>query len=156
MDTKQFINTVRKVVREEIRNVIKEELTEILREGLQSTVTDLNPTSKKQPVTETKRVNTKRRVSFEDNSFKDILNQTDPLMEDNHVGSYANMMNEEMETLKFSAGDAQGFGMQRQSAPSVMEDPETGKSYDVDPVVQKALTRNYSDLMSAINKKKQG
>ena len=154
MDTKQFINTVRKVVREEMRNIIKEELTEILREGLQSTISEMKSPAKKQPVTETKRVNTNRKVSFGETSFKDILNQTDPLMESSPIGSYANMMNEEMETLRFSSRDAQGFGMQRQSAPSTMEDPETGKTYEVDPIVQKALTRDYSALMNAMNKKK--
>jgi hypothetical protein len=60
--------------------------------------------------------------------------------------------------------DAMNFGAMRQnmkeamgvtpSAPKVMEDPETGKVYEVDPVVQQAMTRDYSALMKAINKKK--
>ena len=158
MDTKKFISVFRNVVREEIRNVIKEELTEILREGLQSTISEMKQPTKKAPVTETKRVTPRKRVSFEETKFSDILNETDPLVENTPTTSYAQMMNEEMETLKFSSRDAQGFGMARQSqsAPSVMEDPETGKTYEVDPVVQKALTRDYSALMGAINKKKQG
>jgi hypothetical protein len=35
-----------------------------------------------------------------------------------------------------------------------MEDPETGKTYDVAPEVQKALTRDYSALMKAMDAKK--
>jgi hypothetical protein len=35
-----------------------------------------------------------------------------------------------------------------------MEDPETGKTYEVAPEVQQALTRDYSSLMKAINAKK--
>ena len=35
-----------------------------------------------------------------------------------------------------------------------MEDPETGKTYEVAPEVAQAMTRDYSALMSAINKKK--
>jgi hypothetical protein len=35
-----------------------------------------------------------------------------------------------------------------------MEDPETGKNMKVDPVVAKALTRDYRSLMKAIDKKK--
>jgi len=38
--------------------------------------------------------------------------------------------------------------------PSVMADPETGKSLQVDPVVAKAMTRDYSALMKAMDKKK--
>jgi hypothetical protein len=40
------------------------------------------------------------------------------------------------------------------STPAVMEDPETGKIYDVAPEVQQAITRDYSALMKAMNKKK--
>ena len=100
MNTKQFINAVRNVVREEIRTVIKEELTEILREGLQSTISEMKQPTKRATVTETKRVTPRKKVSFEETKFSDILNQSDPLTEDNHMGSYANMMNEEMETMK--------------------------------------------------------
>ena len=37
---------------------------------------------------------------------------------------------------------------------SVMADPETGKTLKVDPVIAKAMTRDYSALMKAIDKKK--
>jgi hypothetical protein len=39
-------------------------------------------------------------------------------------------------------------------APAVMEDPETGKVYNVAPEVASAITRDYSALMKAIDKKK--
>jgi hypothetical protein len=38
--------------------------------------------------------------------------------------------------------------------PKVMEDPETGKTYEVAPEVQQAMTRDYSALMKAMNKKR--
>jgi hypothetical protein len=38
--------------------------------------------------------------------------------------------------------------------PTIMEDPEDGKVYEVKPEVQQALTRDYSALMKAINNKK--
>jgi hypothetical protein len=61
-----------------------------------------------------------------------------------------------------TSADARGFGMLRQNmnnsitsaAPKVMDDPETGKTYEVAPEVAKALTRDYSQLMKAINNKK--
>ena len=40
------------------------------------------------------------------------------------------------------------------AAPTVIEDPESGKVLQVDPVVAKAMTRDYSELMKAIAKKK--
>jgi hypothetical protein len=68
------------------------------------------------------------------------------------------MMNENYQDLSFTSDDARGFGMmrtgQQSAAPQVMNDPETGKTFEVDPAVQKAMTRDYSALMKAIDKKK--
>ena len=144
MDSKTLVNALKSAVRE----VIKEELTEILREGLQSTITEMKQTT---PKTTTK----KSGVNFKRNTFSDVLNDTTSLREQVPVSSYAQLMNEEMETLSFSSRNAQGFGMQRQAvAPQIMEDPETGKNMKVDPVIAKAMTRDYSALMKAIDKKK--
>jgi len=144
MDSKTLVNALKSAVRE----VIKEELTEILREGLQSTITEMKQTT---PKTTTK----KSGVNFKRNTFSDVLNDTTSLREQAPVSSYAQLMNEEMETLSFSSRNAQGFGMQRQAAaPQIMEDPETGKNMKVDPVIAKAMTRDYSALMKAIDKKK--
>jgi hypothetical protein len=149
MDSKTLVNALKSAVRE----VIKEELTEILREGLQSTVTEM-----KQPVKTEKTTKMPKRttgVKFSKNNFSDILNETTSMREQSTVPSYAELMNEEMETMKFTSRNAQGFGMQRQAAaPQVMEDPESGKNMKVDPIVAKAMTRDYSALMKAIDKKK--
>jgi len=69
-----------------------------------------------------------------------------------------------MDEIRMTSSDAQGFGMMRQNmkesmglapaAPKVMEDPETGKVFEVAPEVAQAMTRDYSALMKAINKKK--
>ena len=63
-----------------------------------------------------------------------------------------------MPDMSFNSNDSQGFGMIRgNSAPSVMADPDTGKDMVVDPVIAKAMTRDYSGLMKAMdNKKKKG
>ena len=55
--------------------------------------------------------------------------------------------------------NAKNFGVQSTmtaapAAPQVMQDPETGKSMKVDNVIAKAMTRDYSALMKAIDKKK--
>ena len=169
MDTKTLVKALKMAVRE----VIKEELTEILREGLQSTINEMaNSTPKKTKAVQTypgsvppapKR---KPAVQFNENRWASVLNETEPLREDTPIGmnNYSELMNEGIDEISFTSRDAQGFGMARRSmqnayaptlqAPTEMEDPETGKVYDVAPEVQQALTRDYSALMAAINKKK--
>jgi hypothetical protein len=165
MDTKTLVKALKTAVRE----VIKEELTEILREGLQSTINEMAQ-PKKSVKTETVRVaprmvnesNRKPKVQFSENKWASVLNETDGLVESNSnaLTDYAQLMTEGMDELRFTSKDAQGFGMMRQqmqsttSAPKVMEDPETGKVYDVTPEVADAMTRDYSALMKAMNKKK--
>jgi hypothetical protein len=165
MDTKTLIKALKVAVRE----VVKEELTEILREGLQSTITEM-----KQPVKTTNMPGhrnppaapKRKAVQFSENKWASILNETDALTENQPLvmNSFKDAMNEGMEEIKMTSQNAQGFGMSRQSmkqsmglaptAPQVMEDPETGKTYEVAPEVQQALTRDYSALMKAINAKK--
>ena len=161
MNSKQLIGLLKQAVRE----VVKEELTEILREGLQSTINEMSQPKKtskmpghRNPPTPPSR---KPKVQFNENKWASILNATEELQEKTMpIESYAELMNESYDTMSFTSRDAQGFGMTRQnmksttSAPAVMEDPETGKIYEVAPEVQQALTRDYSALMSAINKKK--
>jgi len=150
MEQKTFFTILKKTIREEVRNVIKQELSEILKEGLQSTVNELK--EEKMPK---KKLVKKSNLKFKKTGFADVLNETTQLTENNPVGNYAEMMNESYNDLSFTAKDAQGFGMMRQNqAPSVMEDPETGKNMQVDPVVARAMTRDYSDLLKAMDKKK--
>ena len=156
MESKKFIQTLRKVIQEEVRAVIKQELTEILQEGLQSTISELQPTKKPiqeqiarpQYPTTTK----KNKVKFKKTKYSDILNETNSLREQTTVGDYASMMNED---IVMTSKDAVGFGMQRNgSAPATMVDPETGKNMQVDSVVADAITKDYSALMKAIDRKK--
>ena len=74
------------------------------------------------------------------------------------VSKYASMMNESYNDLSYNSTDAQAFGMMRGNTqttmPSVMHDPETGKDMAVDPALAKALTRDYSGLLKAMDKKK--
>lgn len=166
MDSKTLIKALKQAVRE----VVKEELTEILREGLQSTITEMkqprrttNMPGHRNPPAPPKRKST---AQFTENKWASILNETDPLTEQAPLAmnSFSDLMNENVDELSFTSTDARGFGNMRQNmqqamglapqAPSVMEDPETGKTYEVAPEVQKALTRDYSALMKAVNKKK--
>lgn len=164
MDSKTLIKALKVAVRE----VIKEELTEILREGLQSTITEMQqPATKRQasPPPVAKR----KTVQFAENRFANILNETDPIVEQAPLAmnSFADMMNEGMDdTITMTSQDARGFGAMRETmraaitgqpaAPTVMEDPETGKTFEVPVEVQQAMTRDYSALVKAMNKKRGG
>ena len=151
MEQKKFIQVLKKVVKETVREVIKEELTEILQEGLKSTGDDLKKT--KQIVKNTKPV--KKHNMFKENKFANILNQTEVTKETTTTSDYANLMNED---IVMTSNNAQNFGMQRSmqsnAAPSVI-DAETGQNIPVqDAAIANAMTRDYSALMKAIDKKK--
>lgn len=157
MDTKTLVKALKTAVRE----VIKEELTEILREGLQSTIVEMKQPTKtnvnqipKQPVKS-------KSVQFNDNKWASVLNETDSLVEQQPLAmnSFRDLMNEGMDEIRMTSRDAVNFGANRQiinhsNTPTIMEDPEDGKVYDVAPEVQQALTRDYSALMKAIDRKK--
>jgi hypothetical protein len=165
MDSKTLIKALKVAVRE----VIKEELTEILRDGLQSTIVEMaqpkqvaNIPARKNSISQTKKSN----VQFTDNKWASILNETDPISDPQPMAmnSFRDIMNEGMEEIRMTSRDAVNFGAMRQNmkeavgiapaAPKIMEDPETGKTFDVPQEVQQAMTRDYSALMKAINKKK--
>jgi hypothetical protein len=171
MDSKTLIKALKTAVRE----VIKEELTEILRDGLQDTINEMAQPKKKINVDPLKVINVptkmanenvkKTKVQFSENKWASVLNETDSLVEQtpSAMNSFADIMNEGIDDIHMTSADAQGFGMMRQNMQSsisipttlsVMEDPETGKVYNVDPTVAQAMTRDYSSLMKAINKKK--
>ena len=157
MEQKTFFTVLKKTIREEVRNVIKQELSEILKEGLQSTINELQ----EENITSKKKINKsvskfkKSSPKFKKTGFADILNETSILSETTPVSNYANIMNESYNDLSFTSKDAAGFGMMRQNqVPSVMEDPETGKSMQVTDTIARAMTKDYSQLMKAIDKKK--
>jgi len=166
MDSKTLIQALKRVVREEVRSVIQEELTEILREGLQTTITEMKRPVKTHNVSRQQNMPVKKKPMFEENRWASVLNETDPLSEQQPLAmnSFRDIMNEGIDEIRMSSKDAVNFGMMRQNmkesmgiaptAPKIMEDPETGKVYEVDPTVAAAMTRDYSGLMKAINKKK--
>ena len=152
MDAKTLVKVMKQVVREEMRSVIKQELTEILREGLHSTVNELNEQSTPPPP-----VKKKNKVKFNRTNFSDILNETESLREQS---PYAQLN----EDIAMTSADAAGFGALREkmraqisgidAVPEVIQDPESGRNLKVDPVVAKAMTRDYSALMRAMDAKK--
>ena len=150
MENKKFIQIMKKIVREEMRSVIKQELTEILQEGLSSTISQLQ---EKQNNNVIKRKNTK--TLFKENKFSDILNETEQIREEITPSKYASLMSED---IHMTSADAMNFGMQRKSGTNLsptVTDVETGETLSVqDPAIAKAMPRDYSALMKAIDKKR--
>lgn len=174
MDNKTFILALKKIIREELKTVIKQELTEILKEGLKPTISEIKQTAPVNRATnqpaywlEPIKSSASKKAVFAENKWASVLNDTDPLIEQQPLAmnSFSDMMNESYDDqITMTSKDAAGFGVMRQNmaaamglapqAPRVMEDPETGKVYDVDPTVAAAMTRDYSAIMKAIDKKK--
>ena len=174
--------TLLKVLKVAVREVIQEELTDILREGLQSTISEMKqPATKRQapppPRAPQPRVMmegglppkpaaTNRKPTFNDSRYAKILNETDPMEEHRPLAmnSFSDLVNEGMDEIRMTSADARGFGAMRENmraqmmgqpaAPATMQDPETGKTFEVTPDVAAAMTRDYSALMQAMNKKK--
>ena len=151
MKQDKFINVLKKVIHEEVRSVIKQELTEILQKGLEPTVQEIQESTKTN-VTQKKSNSINNKVKFKENKFSNILNETPKLAETKTASDYASLMSED---IVMTSKDAQGFNMLRnQNTTNVIHDPETGKNIDIDPAIQKAMNRDYSALMKAIDKKK--
>lgn len=163
MSQSKLISVLKQVVAEEVRKVIKEELSEILQEGLQSTINEMKiDVSEKSSSYQEKPagIRSKRKVNFKENKFSSILNDTESLRENTplDMNSYSELMTED---ITMTSADAMNFGAARKmpmqhnmTAPAVMTDPETGKNMEVDPMVAKAMNRDYSALMKAIDKKR--
>lgn len=137
MDNKTFFQEIRKIIREEVslalkkKNTQKEPLegfTEEIKQGMKLHA-EFNEANKKPTI-------------------QDLLNETRKTMISGD------------KTLNFTSADAQNFrssmtealGYGGSSIPKV--DINGISVHQLDPVVEKALTRNYTDVMNAIKKNK--
>ena len=92
---------------------------------------------------------------FKENKFSDILNETTAIRETQGPSDYAKLMQED---INMTSADALNFGIQRRvstNSQPIVTDAETGQAVAVeDPAIANAMTRDYSALMKAIDKKK--
>ncbi len=143
MKTQGFVKLLRKVIREEVRNVIVKELRPILNEAnikkhdinLQE-VADI-PLQPKQPVM--------KKQFTKNTALNDILNET------------AATPPAEWNSVNFRSDMAEAFGMQSSNTPLATKGIN-GERVDMnnEAVVStvNAMTKDYSALMKAIDKKK--
>jgi hypothetical protein len=159
MDSKSFVKVMRKLISEEVRKAVRAEMRTLLKEQK----TDHRKSMKHgmdmyQETRTPKPVARKRDTSFtKDSVLNDLLNETALTM--NPKEMYGDRPMVSQDTLSFGSNDAQGFGMMRQHAQQPVTDinnnPADTSNVKVAAVVDN-ITKDYSSLMSAINKKKGG
>ena len=159
MDSKSFVKVMRKLISEEVRKAVRAEMRTLLKEQK----TDHRKSMKHgmdmyQETRTPKPVARKRDTSFtKDSVLNDLLNETALTM--NPKEMYGDRPMVSQDTLSFGSNDAQGFGMMRQHAQQPVTDinnnPVDTSNVKVAAVVDN-ITKDYSSLMSAINKKKGG
>ena len=166
------VNDLKKIIREEVTKVVRKELVGFVKLLGESNKPKAKPKQKikKKPVTEQSLKD--MLGDFENNNFQeqkpkqklsnnpvlnDILNETQ-----GHNGS-PKPGHEEYPTMgggtydKSRMAEMMGYGANafgQQASP--MTTPEGAPITNVPDPVAKAMTRNYGDLMKAIDKKKQG
>ena len=143
MKTNGFVKLLRKVIREEVRNVIVKELKPILNEvninkhdiNLHEVIDTPKPT--KQPVA--------KKQYTKNAALNDILNET------------ANTPPSEWNSVNFRSEMAEAFGMQSSNTPLATKGIN-GERIDMNneavASTVNAMTKDYSALMKAIDKKK--
>ena len=132
MQTKSFVKLLRKVIREEVRSAVRSELQQLNENALPATTA--MPREKKRIV--------------ENDMLNDILNETTAMPAD-----------QEWSTMNFKSEMAQAFGISNPSNPGPLATTDiNGAPVDMndEAVVATvgAMTRDYSALMKAIDKKK--
>lgn len=148
MDTTKFLKilkqAVREVVKEEINLALRKELA-VIREHVQPSAANIsrNTTNDVTKKTISKRVT--QREYTKNKLLNDLLNESTPFGSDAYT----------QDAITFTSNDVHGFGA---SAPSsVLQDIEGNVvpvNNEATEAIANAVTRDYRDLMKAINAKK--
>lgn len=159
MDSKSFVKVMRKLISEEVRKAVRAEMRILLKE--QKTDHKKSMTHGLQMYQEARVPKSKPRksdVTFtKDSILNDLLNETAMTMNPGELYGDTPMVSQD--TLSFGSNDAQGFGMMRNgytATPPVTDinnNPVDTSNEKVAAVVDN-ITKDYSALMKAINKKK--
>ena len=143
MKSESFVKLLRKVIREEVTLAVRKELKTALNENKKEHADVM-----KHGIELNNLVNKKQKKYVKDPMLNDILNETGPL--------------QETRTMNYNSGMAQSFKSMMTSEPDIphvapMTDI-TGKPVNTNNEnvanVMNAMTKDYSALMKAIDKKK--
>ena len=154
MKKSEFINLIKEAIIPEVRKVVREELSILTEEKIDHSkvmnhgirMSELADSNKiKKPI--------KRKKFSKDPGLNDILNETAKDISDSEdyktlggkpfTGNMAQMMGMNSDEM---------FGNQKSTVESMI--PEDKKHIQIPAAVQKALTRDYSQLIKAMDKKK--
>jgi hypothetical protein len=143
MESKTFVKLLRKVIREEVTLAVRREI----RSSLNENKTDHNKVIN-HGVQLSKMANKKPKKYVKDSMLNDILNNTSPLQESS--------------TMNYNSGMAQSFKSMMTEEPNISHvAPMTdinGKPVNVNDqkvaATVNAMTKDYSALMKAVDKKK--
>lgn len=145
MDTKSFIKALRTIIREEVQTAVRTELRSLLTEQSKKTYTP----AVTETVMHSKKQSQKPKSFVKDPLLNDLLNDT--------ASRPLNLS--EGNTLSFTSDMAQAFGVMRNEATAVAPAHDLdGRPVDINneqvATVVNAMTKDYSALMKAIDKKK--
>lgn len=146
MSKKSFVQLLRKIIREEVTTAVRGEMRAILNEGKTDHFKSIeHGLSLHDMIDEPVPVRKPKTREYSKNSMlNDILNETGPLRE-NAAGN----------TMNFNSQMAQGFAGNPAVAPTVdLEGRPVNTSNEKVATVVNAMTKDYSALMKAIDKKK--
>ena len=170
METKTFIKVMRKLIREEVRSAVRAEMKQVLKEERVSDKKVINHgmdlykmTQKSQP---SKLPKQKKKVFTENNLLNDLLNETAGSMDGNEMHDTGPQVQfEEFPTMNsYDTGNVPNFSdiMNKNNPGTVSTNATPSTDLSGNPVnvqalpeeLETAFTRNYSDLIKAMDKKK--
>jgi hypothetical protein len=165
MTTKEFVQAIRKIIQEEVQKSVRKEIQVMLNESNNQTFvqTNIDPIDFK---TESLRVKPRPAKALKQYSknpmLNDILNETSPLKGDSNYlaevfGSNVDYNNyDEWPTMRSTPTAMSGKMGVANMIPTTDTEGRPVQNTHVPEEVASALTRDYSALMKAINKKKGG
>ena len=146
MESKSFVKLLRKIIREEVRNAVKEILTEsninqVTNSSINLSETFDDPMPNK-PIA--KKKFTKNKM------LNDLLNET--------ASTPATQELSDWSTMNYRSEMAEAFGMERSTPGPLATKGINGEAINMNnegvATTVKAMTKDYSALMKAIDKKK--
>jgi hypothetical protein len=161
MNTKEFVQAIRRIIKEEVQKTVKQEIQVLLSESktIDTSLVDIiEPRVKPQPrKTQTQRTFSKNPL------LNEILNSTAPmsihdsyLQESFMTDSFAEINyndHDEWPTMRNMSGMSNKIGV-ASMLPTTDTEGRPVHNVHVPEEVANALTKDYSALMKAINKKK--
>ena len=145
MDTNKFVKALKLLIKEEVRKEVEKQKTTIRESVIKEMSTPQTKTQSKKP-----------KVKFKSNKFSDLLNET--------VDTWDTMGGQTLTSQHAQGMDKQtmasmmGLSNQPTQQSMIPQTDSDGREVDVNAVmnsgVGQALTRDYSQLMKAIDTKK--